>query len=591
MILDFNAQQRKNITQGEIKQLSIRFIDENKNSDNKNRKNAFDLNTQFKLNLDKKIILSEINGDLNLIITQWLKQPAVIPHSTLKEGTLTTHFSLDKKRNITHQWLINNLVSKNGEQLVKSISIDGTGRLKSLSEFNLELPIIMKSTSGESNLLVKTTTTLHKNNKKISMNIDGKEVFLNDLLKLLSEINPHSELSQVEATPEEQSKPETETKQPTRQSLDKTPATEPFWKSGINIAAQLNIDKLFYTDYMSFQKITGKLDMTNEKLHAENLKMKFHESPMLLSAIFDFDKNKDRPYNIDFNTSLSQFGVGKFLTELNPKHVPRADGVFDVDVNIYGDLSNLTQFRNELLFDILIEGKDGVYHLIPADDVMMRSSGAAMAIVGEIVSVLPTAGFGMGIVNRVIRFTKDIDYDFIKMHLVRKDDLNTSIEAFKIISPELYLHATGGLTFVEDTRLFDQPLEMTAHLNLAGEGAAIFYGLGLLNQEQDEYGFWKGPIINFSGTLNHQEDNFDEIISKAKSGTVAGGITNPFSGLIGDFRYRWFGDAPDYSEFDKTPNDKINTVKTSQKTEIKIKAKKIPVKEKIKYPSFFDETF
>ncbi|WP_214660661.1 hypothetical protein [sulfur-oxidizing endosymbiont of Gigantopelta aegis] len=157
----------------------------------------------------------------------------------------------------------------------------------------------------------------------------------------------------------------------------------------------------------------------------------------------EFTDKQARPYDIQFKTSLAQFKIGDFLKELNPKHVPRADGVFDVNFEIFGDVSNLGQWRNELLFNLLIEGRDGVYHLIPANDIMMRSSGTAMVIVGEVVSVLPTSGFGLGIVNRVIHFAKDIDYDFIRMHLVRNKDLNTTIKEFNIVSPELHLIATG----------------------------------------------------------------------------------------------------------------------------------------------------
>ena len=92
-------------------------------------------------------------------------------------------------------------------------------------------------------------------------------------------------------------------------------------------------------------------------------------------------------------------------------------------------------------------------------------------------------------------------------------------------------------------------MRMKAQLNVAGEGAAIFYGLDLLENKKDQYGFWYGPEINFWGTLNNQQDNLDDVITQAKQGTLLRGITNPFSGLIGDFKYRWFGDKPDYSQF------------------------------------------
>ncbi len=588
LTLDFSASQHKNITKGKIKQLSIDFLA----TDSSQAKtiNAFKLKTDFVLDLDNEIILSELDGDLDLLITQWLNQPAAIPKNTLAQGTLSTKFSIDNSRRISHKWLINNLVDNNNKQLVESISIDGTGQLHGLSNFALELPIIMKSISGESNLLLKTQTHLQKTKKKLSMSIEGKEIFLNDLLKLLAAINPHSEISKLEKT-DKKDESEIDKQQPEKQPkpLNKTPASEPFWKSGLDISAKLKIDNLFYSDYMAYQDITGELLIDDKKLHAKDLQIKFHESPMNLDALFKFEYNQQRPYDIKFNTTLAHFKIGEFLQELNPKHVPRADGVFDVNVDIYGKLSNLSQFRNELLFNLDIDGKNGVYHLIPSHDVMMRSSGEAMAIVGEVVSVIPTSGFGLGIVNRVIRFTKDIHYDVISMHLTRQSDLNTTIDQFQIISPELHLFATGGLTFVEDTRLFDQPLDMTAQLDLAGEGAAIFYGLGLLNDEQDEYGFWKGPLIKFSGTLNHQNDNFNEIINKAKSGTVVGGITNPFSGLIGNFKYRWFGDAPNYDEL-STEKNKSQTNKTQ--TKIKSKTGITPkIKPEQQNSSFFEETF
>ena len=575
--LDFAARQNKNITQGEIKQLSINFIND------KEKEKAFDLQAKFKLDLDKDMPLSELNGNFKLKMTQWLNQPAVMPDNALSQGTLKANFAINKTHHINHQWLINNLVDNQGEKIVDSIAIDGTGQLDSLSDFKLTLPVIMKSISGQSNLTINTHTTL-SDNKKITMSINGQEIYLNDLLKLLATINPQSEIAQLEN--ENKTKAPADNTEASDIPLDKTPAEKAFWSNGFAIATQLTIDKLYYSDYMSYQNIMGELTINDEKLHAKNFNIKFHDSPMHLDALFTFNKDKKKPYDITLNTSLSQFNIGEFLQELNPQHIPRADGVFDVDIHFYGDLSNLSQIRNELLFDINIEGKDGVYHLIPSNDVMMRSSGAAMAVVGEVVSVLPTAGFGLGIVNRVIRFAKDINYDFINMHLVRQKDLNTSIETFQILSPELRVSATGGLTFKDNTRLFDQPLEMTANMNLAGEGAAIFYGLGLLNDEQDEYGFWKGPVINFSGTLNHQEDNFDEIISQAKSGTLAGGITNPFSGLIGNFRYRWFDEAPDYSHLKEQDSSK------------KIKPKSSPllkesnsVKESVNKSSFFDETF
>jgi hypothetical protein len=585
--LDFSARQKKSITQGEIKQLSINFIHK-KSTEKSAQKDALHLQAKFKLDLDKAVILQKLDGELDLMITQLLKQPGIMPHNTLEQGSLSTQFSLHNSQ-IKHQWAINNLVDNTGKQLVKAITIDGSGHINNKHNFSLNLPIKMHSISGQSQLDFKTKTSIHNKKTQINMDIIGQEVFLNDLLKLLAAINPHDKNKQL--PPDDIKKINSPDKQAAikapalEKTLDKTPDKKPFWRSGVDISAQLKIAELYYSDYMSYQDIEGELIIDDNTFHAKDLTIKFHESPMKLDTRLSFTEKRARPYDIQFKTTLSQFKVGEFLTELNPKHVPRADGVFDVNFEIFGELSNLSQFRNELLFNLIIEGRDGVYHLIPANDIMVRSSGAAMAIVGEVVSVLPTSGFGLGIVNRVIRFAKDIDYDFIRMHLVRNKDLNTTIKEFSIVSPELHLAATGGIIFKEDTRLFDQPMEMTAQLNLAGEGAAIFYGLGLLKKEQDKFGFWLGPKINFMGTMNNQTDNFNEIISAAKSGTLAGGFTNPFSGLVGNFRYRWFDEPPNYdSLYTQSHNKKIKKVIATPAI-----IKQQPLEESA--PSFFDETF
>ena len=537
VLLDIQAVQSGKQTTARVKQLSLQFKGQ------KNR--ALALNADLKYHSGKTMPITRLNADLNVLLTQWFSQPGIMPDNTLTRGTLTADISLDNNHQLKHKWQINDLGDNNKQQLIKSVLIDGTGEIKNLNDLFLEFPLIMQSQSGTTELTLKNHIQIKKDTPSVAIDVHGKEIFLNDILKLLAAINPKSELSKLE-------KENTATEKTEKTSLpaapDNTPAQTPFWPTGLDILAHLDIQKLYYSDYMSYHNIRGQLDINREQLVAKNFAIRFHESPMTLDADFKFTPKTKQPYDIRLNTALSHFNVGGFLKELKPDHVPRADGVFDVDVLFYGPLSNLTQIRNELMFKIDISGVDGVYHLIPADNIMARSGGQAMAVVGEVVSVLPTSGFGLGIINRVVRFAKDIDYDLIRLSMSRRKDLNTHIDIFEILSPELHLIADGDITFAPDTRLMDQDLKMQADLNLSGEGAAIFYGLGLLKDEQDEYGFWKGPTIKFWGSISNMKDNFDEIINKAKEGTLAGGITNPFSGLVGNFKYRWTGTRPDYSQ-------------------------------------------
>ncbi len=66
------------------------------------------------------------------------------------------------------------------------------------------------------------------------------------------------------------------------------------------------------------------------------------------------------------------------------------------------------------------------------------------------------------------------------------------------------------------------------------------------------------------------DDNFDEIITKAKEGTLAGGITNPFSGLVGNFKYHWADTRPDYSKLlNQYKKPKLKYMKNRQTKETK----------------------
>ncbi len=541
IVLDMQAIQSGRYTNARVKNLTVQFIGQN----NK----ALDLHANLKFHSGKSMPIINLNAKLKVLLTQWLNQPGIMPANTLTQGTLTADIALDKTHQLKHKWLINDLSDGTKQQLIKSIQINGSGEIKTLKDLFLKFPLVMQSQSGTTELTLKNHIQIIKGKPAINIDLQGKEIFLNDLLKLLAAINPESELSKLEQEKiqAEQTEKSPETKTPVSRP-DNTPAKVPFWPGGTNILANLDINKLYYSDYMSYHDIKGQLKITTEHLIADNFQIRFHKSPMTLNADLKFTPGRKQPYNIKLDTSLSHFNLGGFLKELNPKHVPRADGVFDVKILFYGPLSNLTQIGNELMFNIDISGIDGVYHLIPADDIMARSGGQAMAVVGEVVSVLPTSGFGLGIINRVVRFAKDINYDLIRLTMSRQADLNSHIDIFEILSPELHLIADGQITFKPNTRLMDQDLGMQANLNLSGEGAAIFYGLGLLKDEQDEYGFWNGPTIKFWGSINNMQDNFDEIINKAKEGTLLGGITNPFSGLVGNFKYRWSGTKPDYSQ-------------------------------------------
>ncbi len=118
------------------------------------------------------------------------------------------------------------------------------------------------------------------------------------------------------------------------------------------------------------------------------------------------------------------------------------------------------------------------------------------------------------------------------------------IERFLVRSPTISMTAAGGIARAEGKDVVDSPLDLRASLDMSGRGAAILYSMGLLKNEKNDAGYWRGPEFKIWGTPSASESNFADIIRQASDGTVKGGITRPLAGLIGNLKYRWFGDDP-----------------------------------------------
>ena len=160
---------------------------------------------------------------------------------------------------------------------------------------------------------------------------------------------------------------------------------------------------------------------------------------------------------------------------------------------------------------------------------------------GEGLSYAPTGGFGAGAVARLVNYISRIDYDLIEIRLRRGSSRRVRLSQFLMQSPTVLMSAEGAVEYVKGKDLLDSPLALTGSLNMRGRGAAILYSMNLMQDERDEFGYYKGPEFLISGTPTAPESNFATIIDQAGKGTVRGGVTRPLSGLIGNFKYRWFG--------------------------------------------------
>ena len=324
-------------------------------------------------------------------------------------------------------------------------------------------------------------------------------------------------------------------------ALNETPDTQAVWKVlPPAVMVNLQVDKLFYTDYLAFTDVGGQLDVRRRKLAFNGIKAHFHNSALRFDGLTSFDAQAAQPYNLDLTGTIKDFNLSQFFTELVPGEKPRIEGLFGGDVKAFGQFPNFSQLRNKILFDIRMQSRDGLFRTLPPDSGLVLGATDVLGVVGEALSYVPTGGFGAGTIARLVNYIVRIDYDTIDIHLMRDESRNVTIEQFQILSPTVALTASGGIDYQEGSDIFDSPLELTAHLDMLGRGAAILYSMDLMQDAQNPLGYWRGPEFRIWGTASDADSNFEEVINQAADGTTKGAFLRPIAGLIGNLKYRWF---------------------------------------------------
>ena len=488
--------------------------------------------------------------DTHLIISlpELLDQPVILPKHKLKTGRLDANVNLASDGQLDALFKVDKLTADR-ELPLELLELTVKGQVDTDTSFTLDAPFKTIGKTGDTDMLLKATHKHVENeNNIVNATLDSSEFYLNDILDFLNAIS--ATIKERKGQPEEE---EVETVI----ENDTTPDEIAFWDlTSYDVNTQLNIEKLYYTEFLIIHDIEGETTTTASELHLNDFQAYFHESPITLDSKINFSPSV-KPYDLAIKAGVETFNMKQFFNELLPSATPRSEGLFDISLEASGSTPNMSQLRNDLLFDLHLRSEDGIFRLLDPDSVLVGGATNILGAVGEGVSYIPTGLFGLGAVSRLVDYIKVIEYDLMEVHLVRDETQNVEVKEYVVQNPEFLMTANGGIKYQQDKDILNSPLDMTAHLDFRGKGAAIMYDLNLLEDERNEYGYWKGPEINFWGTPANNESNLDDVISTAGDAAVLGGITRPISGLIGNFKHRWFGDNDDPVPYEEYDNESV----------------------------------
>ena len=475
--------------------------------------------------------LQKLAATLTADLPQLFAQPAAIPGHKLTAGELTVRVAVDEKRKIDANVVLDKLVAAT-PLAISTFELPMTGTVAADGRgFDFTAPLIGRGKSGVTNATVIAHYAPQLDELRVlHLDIASEVFYLNDILATVAAINPH--LASVDPTA---SNPKQQIK------LNEVPDTAAAWKViGPALVIDLKTAKLFYTDYLAFTEVAAHLDLRRHKFALTGVKAHFHDSAIAFDSVSRFKDADAEPYDLNATGTIEKFNLNQFFTELVPGQKPRIEGLFGVKIKSFGKFPNFSQLRNRVLFDIAMESRDGLFRPLPPDSTLLVGASDVLGVVGEGLSYVPTGGFGAGAIARLINYIAEINYDTIDIHLVRDTSKDVRIEQFLVLSPTIALSAKGGITALAGHDIVDSPLSLTANLDMLGRGAAILYSMDLMQDAQNEQGYWRGPEFKIIGTAADPQSNFAEIVQRASDGAVQGAITRPISGLIGNLKYRWF---------------------------------------------------
>ncbi|MGD9600998.1 MAG: hypothetical protein AB7O21_05355 [Gammaproteobacteria bacterium] len=490
------------------------------------------------LSPDRRVPLTMLDAVLRADLPQLLGQPVVMPGHGLTAGALTMRVKVDEQRRLDGTLQLEGLAAR-APLAIQALELPLQGEMASDGQgFDFTAPVLGQGRSGAMRATVAGHYAPQPDEPRVlRLEVAGEVFYLNDILATIAAIRPQGAAAPA-ATPAP-----ARAAAPAVTRLDETPDAKAAWKViPYAVVIGLDIATLYYTDYLAFSDVQGTLDLRSRKLALSDFRARFHDSVLAFDGITRFNAAEADPYDLKLTGKVTDFNLDEFFTALLPGEKSRVEGLFGVKFEAQAQFPNFAQLRNRVLFDLRMKSRDGLFRPLPPDSSLLLGASDVLGIVGEGLSYVPTGGFGAGAVARLVNYIAEIDYDTIDIHLRRDLSRNVNLEQFLMLSPTIALTATGGIEHAAGRDILDSPLALNANLDMLGRGAAILYSMDLMRDGKNAFGYWLGPEFRIGGTLNAPESNFASIIQQAGDGTVKGAITRPISGLIGNLKYRWFGD-------------------------------------------------
>jgi hypothetical protein len=292
--------------------------------------------------------------------------------------------------------------------------------------------------------------------------------------------------------------------------------TAPPW-AGVNGSLALALKRVVYSGNFEATDVGGTLRIEGGALKFEGVRTGFGErGGAKADGTVTFDAKLAQPYGLAAEVILRDFDPAPLFRAINPGQPATVEGSFQIEGKVTGRGATLPELPANVAGAFQLTSRGGVFRGLPVNVANIVEN------TGTIASLIASAGNALSeitgrkettdvvskaqAVSELAKRLNAIAYDQLNLSITRDTSLNTVINDFTLISPELRLSGKGGTTHQEGAPLLDDRLTLEFQLRARDHVASLLRRIGRLEEETDELGYAACTLpLKVNGTLSRPQ--------------------------------------------------------------------------------------
>ncbi len=427
----------------------------------------------------------KIAGQFQADLPAVFAQPALASLAQLTGGTAHLDFqaSLDSKKEIEAKLTLNGLAAPQAPSL-PVITADVRAELATDGKITLSVPLVFDQGGRKSDLALSGTLQSGAS----GLNLDAKiasDLIMADDLKAFSALQAAKSPSAAPAPT-----PAVPAAAPANATRDATPP----WQ-GVNGRLVLALKKVVYGQFEA-DDIAGDLKLGPDALALDQLRAVLGSGGAAnLNGTIAFAPSAPEPYSLKADVKVSDVDSAPLFRALDPSKPPTVEGKFNFSSQLTGGGLNLVDLGQRTQGDMTLTSKSGIFRGL-ASNGGTKTLSTASGIAGLLGKSKELVALG-----KLTTALQQFPYDQINVQLTRGQSLDVQLKDFSVISQQLRLTGTGGLTYEKGKSMLDQKLALQLQMGVLGDMETLMAALGKVSTDKDELGYTKvSRPIKIGGT-------------------------------------------------------------------------------------------